>query len=168
LTCDLTRAATLQITTFQSHMNVFVPSTALGLPIRADLHEVGHNGDPDNRGQIAVSTMLGWHVEAYAHLLAKLKVTAEGASTLLDHTAAVFLPEGGHGVQLNDARTQDQSHSVENMIVMVGGGRAGGLVPGRHIDGNGRHPGSALLSAMRGAGFRGDQLGEVSGHIPEI
>ena len=43
--CDLTRVATLQITVFQSHMNVLPITTALGTPIRADLHEVGHNGD---------------------------------------------------------------------------------------------------------------------------
>jgi hypothetical protein len=59
--CDLTRAATLQITAFQSHMNVY-PVTGdldspvpLDRPIRADLHEVGHNGDADFRGQLAVS-----------------------------------------------------------------------------------------------------------------
>jgi hypothetical protein len=66
--CDLTRAATLQITTFQSHMNVY-PITgnldspiALDRPFLADLHEVGHNGDADNRGQLAVSLCLQWHI----------------------------------------------------------------------------------------------------------
>src|SRR6185369_14963129 len=43
--CDITRVATLQITVFQSHMNVFKISTDFGVPIRADLPECGHNGD---------------------------------------------------------------------------------------------------------------------------
>src|SRR5206468_4191855 len=61
--CDLTRAATLQITVFQSHMNVYTITNALGLPILADLHECGHNGDANNKGQLPVSTCLKWHVQ---------------------------------------------------------------------------------------------------------
>lgn len=165
--CDRTRVATLQITTFQSHMNVFVPSSDLGLPLRADLHEVGHNGDAQNAGQLPVSTMLRWHISHYAYLVDKLKQTPEGAGNLLDNCAVVFLPEGGHGLQLNDAVSENQTHSVENMVAIIAG-RAGGLNPGRHIDSGGRHPVEALISAMRAAGYTGDSLGEVTGHISEL
>lgn len=165
--CDLSRVATLQITCFQSHMNVFQPSTALGRPIRADLHEVGHNGDDDNRGQLAVSTILQWHMGTYAYLLEKLKTTPEAGGSVLDHSAIVFLPEGGHGTQLNDGSTPNQTHSVENMVVLVGG-RGGGLRPGQHVDGAGRHPARALVAAMQGAGYAGDRLGEVTGSIDEL
>src|SRR5262249_16811881 len=65
--CDITRVATLQITVFQSHMNVFPISDALGVPIHADLHETGHNGDAMTRGQIPVSTLLQWHISHYAY-----------------------------------------------------------------------------------------------------
>lgn len=166
-TCDLTRAATLQITTFQSHMNVFPTTSALGMPIRADLHETGHNGDADNRGQLAVSTNLRWHLLTYVHLLRKLKETAEGSGTLLDNTVAVFMPEGGHGTQLNDGATADQTHSVENMVLLIGG-RAGGLRPGQHIDAQRAHPGNALISAMQAAGYTGDTFGEVQGGISAL
>ncbi len=165
--CDLTRVATLQITVFQSHMNVFPITSMLGTPILADQHEVGHNGDADNRGQIAVSTVLKWHVTHYAYLLDKLKTTTEGAGTLLDSCAIVFLPEGGHGRQLNDGTSLNQTHSVENMVALIGG-RAGGLNPGRHIDTGGAHPVQALISAMQAAGYTGDALGEVSGNIPTL
>jgi hypothetical protein len=167
LVCDLTRVATLQVTSFQSHMNVFQVSSSLGTPIRADLHEVGHNGDEQNRGQLAVSTILKWHVSHYAYLLDKLKNTPEGAGTVLDNCSLVFLPEGGHGTQLNDAMTANQTHSVENMVVLVAG-RAGGLRPGQHIDGAQRHPAQALIGAMRAAGYTGDTLGEVQGPIDEL
>jgi hypothetical protein len=165
--CDLTRVATLQITVFQSHMNVFPITSMLGTPILSDQHEVGHNGDADNRGQIAVSTVLKWHVTHYAYLLQKLKDTPEGAGNLLDSSVIVFLPEGGHGTQLNDGSSANQTHSVENMVALIGG-RAGGLNPGRHIDTNGAHPVQALISAMQAAGFQGDTLGEVTGRISEL
>lgn len=165
--CDLTRVATLQITTFQSHMNVTQVSTDFGTPIRADLHEVGHNGDANTRGQLPVSLMLRWHVDIYAHLLSKLKSTMEGATSVLDNSAVIFLPEGGHGTQLNDGVSEFATHSVERMMMLIAG-RAGGLSPGQHVDGQGAHPVSGLISAMQAAGYSGDRLGEVSGNIPAL
>jgi hypothetical protein len=165
--CDLTRVATLQITVFQSHMNVYPVTEALGLPVRADLHECGHNGDAENRGQLPVSTCLGWHIGHYAYLLDKLKNTPEGAGTLLDNSAVIFMPEAGHGVQLNDGVSVDQTHSVDRMVLLVGG-RAGGLAPGRHIDAAGAHPAQVLVSAMQAVGRDENELGEVSGTVPEL
>lgn len=172
--CDLTRAATLQITVFQSHMNVF-PITgmldspvALSRPIRADLHEVGHNGDAEFRGQLAVSLCLQWHLRHYAYLIDKLRASPEGAGTLLDNSAIVFMPEAGHGRHLNTpSDTAPKTHSVEEMVLLVAG-RAGGLKPGRHVPTQGAHPAQCLLSAMRAVGFGGDAFGEVSGHLPEL
>lgn len=167
LVCDLTRVFTLQLTTFQSHMNVFAITSDLGLPIRADLHEVGHNGDADNRGQLAVSTCLKWHIGHYAYLLDKLRHTPEGDGTLLDNSAVVFLPEAGHGTQLDDATSTNQGHCVEDMVLLVAG-KAGGLRTGQHIDGSGYHPAQGLLTVMKAAGYEGDDFGEVSGVIPGL
>jgi hypothetical protein len=172
--CDLTRVATLQITAFQSHMNVYPISShfdspiALQRPLLADLHEVGHNGDADNRGQLPVSLCLQWHIGHYAYLINKLKSTSEGAGTVLDNSAVVFMPEAGHGRHLNSpSDTQPKTHSVEEMVLLVAG-RAGGLQPGRHIPKNGAHPAQCLVSAMQAAGFTGDSLGEVQGNVPEL
>jgi hypothetical protein len=172
--CDLTRAATLQITTFQSHMNVF-PVTGnldspipLSRPLRADLHEVGHNGDAEFRGQLAVSLCLQWHLGHYAYLLDKLKSTPEGAGNVLDNSVVVFMPEAGHGRHLNTPTdTTPKTHSVEEMILLVAG-RVGGLKPGRHIATSGAHPGQCLLSCMQAAGFAGDTFGEVNGKLAEL
>ncbi len=165
--CDLTRVATLQITAFQSHMNMTSILADKIAPARADLHEVGHNGDPDNKGQLPVSLCLQWHVEHYAYLLDKLKQTPEGDGTVLDHSAIIFMPEAGHGTQLNDSASAFATHSVEDMVLMVGG-RAGGLMPGSHIAATGVHPASVLISAMQAAGYEGDTLGEVTGNVPEL
>jgi hypothetical protein len=164
--CDITRVATLQITSFQSHMNVFPITEALGVPVRADLHECGHNGDPENRGTLPIGLCLQWHLSHYAYLLDKMKNTVEGAGTLLDNSAVVFMPEGGHGVQLNDGTSLNQTHSVEKMVLLLAG-RAGGLAPGRHIVST-SHPANVLLSAMQAVGHTGDTLGEVSGVVPEL
>ena len=165
--CDLTRVATLQVTVFQSHMNVFQMTSDLGMPVRADQHEVGHNGDTENRGQVVVSTILGWHVGIWGNLVRKLKETPEGAGTALDNSAIVFMAEAGHGLQLNDGVSQNATHSVEEMVQLTAG-RAGGLQPGKHIDTNGAHPAQNLVSAMQAVGYDGDTLGEVTGNIPEL
>jgi hypothetical protein len=165
--CDLTRVATLQVTVFQSHMNVFPVTEMLGTPVRADLHECGHNGDQENRGQLPVSLLLGWHASHYAYLLDKLKSTPEGAGTVLDNSAVIFMPEAGHGIQLNDNESINQTHSVDRMVLLVGG-RAGGLAPGRHIAATGQHPGKVLLTAMQAVGHEGDTFGEVTGTVPEL
>ncbi len=165
--CDLTRVATLQITVFQSHMNVYPVAESLGIPIRADLHEVGHNGDQDNRGQLAVSTMLGWHIDIWGDLVRKLRDTPEGAGNVLDNSAIVFMTEAGHGLQLNDGVSENATHSVEEMVQLVAG-RAGGLTPGRHIDAEGAHPAQNLISCMQAVGHDGDTLGEVSGRIDAL
>lgn len=165
--CDLFRSATLQLTAFQSHMNVWVPTSELGTPIKADLHEVGHNGDTENRGQLAVSLCLQWHVQHYAYLVQKLEDTAEGSGNVLDNCAILFVPEGGHGTQLDDGSTPNQAHSVEEMCMLVAG-RAGGLSPGRHIRTNNAHPAQCLITAMQAVGYEGDSLGEVQGTIPEL
>jgi hypothetical protein len=165
--CDLTRVATLQLTTFQSHMNVYPITEPLGVGVRADLHECGHNGDQNNRGQLPVSLCLQWHVAHYAYLLDKLKNTPEGSGNVLDNSVVVFVPEGGHGTQLNDATSQWQTHSVEDMVMLVGG-RAGGLQPGRHIATSAAHPAQCLIGAMQAAGYTADGLGEVSGAVSEL
>jgi hypothetical protein len=168
-TCDLTRAATLEITTFQCHMNVFQPTNAMGSAITADLHEVGHNGDANNRGQIAVSTCLQWHMQFYAYLVDKLKNTPEGAGSVLDNTVALFVPEGGHGTQLDDGVTENAAHSVEGMAMVIAGGTSGGITShGQHIASPGTHPAQVLISGMQAAGVQGDSLGEVSGNVPEL
>jgi len=172
--CDLTRAATLQITAFQSHMNVY-PVTGdldspipLDRPIRADLHEVGHNGDADYRGQLAVSLCLQWHLGHYGYLLDKLKNTPEGSGNVLDNSVIVFMPEAGHGKHLNTPTdTTPKTHSVEEMVLLVGG-RAGGLQPGRHVATAGAHPAQCLVSCMQAAGYQDDSLGEVQGNLAEL
>ena len=64
------------------------------------------------------------------------------------------MPEAGHGRHLNTpSDTVPKTHSVEEMVLLVGG-RAGGLTPGRHIATAGAHPGQCLISCDAGRGLR--------------
>lgn len=159
--CDLTRVGTLMITMFQSHLNMY-PLTGH----RCDCHEVGHNGDPRNKGTRAVSQVVAWHVKHFAYLVGRLRDTPEGAGRLIDNCALLLLHEGGHGL---DAATgkQNSTHSTENMACLIAG-RAGGLRPGRHVPAPGKHPANVVISAMKAVGVPGERLGEVSGAIPEL
>jgi hypothetical protein len=108
-----------------------------------------------------------YHVSMLPYFLDKLKNTPEGAGNVLDNSAILFVPEGGHGTQLNDASSQWQTHSTEDMVILVAG-RAGGLQPGQHIATGGAHPAQCLVSGMQAAGYTGDTLGEVSGNVSAL
>jgi hypothetical protein len=161
LACDLSRVASLQITMFQSHMNMY-PLTGH----RCDCHEVGHGGDPMKKGTLAVSQVIAWHMKHFAYLVGKLRDTPEGPGHLLDNTVLVMLNEGGHGLDTATAKP-NSSHSTENMAALIAG-RAGGLKPGKHVVAAGKHPANVLVSAMGAVGAGGGTLGEVSGNIPEL
>ena len=81
----------------------------------------GANGDPNNRGQIPSAGLLQWHISHYAYLIDKLRNTPEGAGNVLDNSMIVFTAEAGHGLQLNDGSSQNQTHSVENMVMLLAG-----------------------------------------------
>ena len=151
LTCDLTRSATLAYTFAQCFIDT---AELLGMQ-RTDVHELGHGAGSDED----VADAIAWHVGHFATLVSKLRDTPEGDGNVLDNTVLVFLMEGGW-----DA---GEPHTGENMVALVAG-RAGGLVPGQHVNGAGRHPASALISAMNAAGVATDQLGEISGGIDEL
>jgi hypothetical protein len=159
-TCDLSRVGSLMLTMFQSHMNMY-PLTGH----QCDCHEVGHNGDPKDRGTKAVSKVIAWHLKHFAYLIGKLRDTPEGAGRLIDNTAALFLHEGGHGLDTATGK-QNSSHSTENMACLIAG-RAGGLKPGKHVVAKDKHPANVLITAMNAVGVPGN-LPEVSGNIPEL
>jgi Protein of unknown function (DUF1552) len=158
--CDLSRSGSLQMTMFQSHMNMYALTGA-----RCDLHEIGHGGDPVQKGTLGVSKAIAWHVKHFAYLVGKFRDTAEGQGKLLDNSVMVFLNEGGHGLDTSSAKI-NSSHSTENMACLIAG-RAGGLKPGKHVAATGKHPANVLITAMNAVGVPGN-LGEVSGNIPEL
>lgn len=159
MVCDLTRVATLQMTMFQSHLNMF-PLTGQA----TDCHELGHGGVPG--GTMAMSQGIAWHVKHFARLVQKFRDTREGNGTMLDSSAMVYVFEGGHGYDPEGVK-QNSSHSTENMACLIAG-RAGGLSPGQHVVAAGRHPANVVISAMKAVGAPTETLGEVNGSIPQL
>src|SRR5581483_1505698 len=129
--CDLTRVVSLQMTMFQSHMNMFsIVCPGQTAPLATDLHELGHGGAPGSATH-NVSLGIAWHMKWYAYLINKFKGTPEAGGTMLDNIAMPMLFEGGHGYD-PEADKMNSSHSTENMAVLLAG-RAGGLKPGQHL-----------------------------------
>jgi len=161
VTCDLTRVVSFMFTMFQSHLNMYALTGQ-----KADLHEIGHNGDPASKGTLAVSKAIAWHLKHFAYLVGKLRDTSEAGGSLIDNTVLVFLHEGGHGLDTATG-SQNSTHSTQNMACLIAG-RAGGLKPGQHVAAAGKHPANVLITAMNAAGVAGNVLGEVTGNIPAL
>jgi len=159
--CDLTRVGSLMFTMAQSHMNMFALTQQ-----PCDLHELGHGGVPGPSKTLEVSKAIAWHMKHFACLIKKLRDTPDGAGTLLDSCAVVFLHEGGHGYDPSSGEMYS-THSTENMACLVAR-RAGGMKPGQHIAATGMHPANALITAMNAVGVKTNTLGEVSGNIPAL
>jgi len=154
-TCDLTRVATLMYTMFQCMMN----AAPLG-GNNWDCHAAHHMAGPN-----AVIPVAAWHVDQFAYLVAKLRDTPEGAGSVLDNTAAVFMVEGGNGAY--EAQS-GFSHSLDQMVYMVAGG-AGGLTRGQHIVApDGTHPVQLLLALLNAVDVDVNTLGEVSGAMTDV
>ena len=153
LTCDLTRAATLQYSHVASQLNAH-PITG----IQQKMHSFHHGN-----GTIAdLNKIIDWHIDHFARLIAKLKATPEGNGSLLDNCAIGFMNEGGRGAT-------GGSHSGEDLAFLFAGG-AGGLKRGEHVRvaGAAHHPANMLITLMQTVGVNTDQLGEMSGAIGEM
>jgi hypothetical protein len=160
MVCDLTRVATLQMTMFQSHLNMYSLTGQA-----TDCHELGHHGVSGST-TMAISTGIAWHVKHFARLIQKFKDTPEGNGNMLDNSAMAFLLEGGHGFD-PETGEMNSAHSSENMACLLAG-RAGGLQPGQHVRTNQLHPANVLITAMKAVGVQGDTLGDVTGDIPQL
>lgn len=156
LACDQSRVVSLMYTFGQCFMNA---EPLFG--VKTDVHQISHMWNMLDK----MSDAVAWQVGHFARLVQKLRDTPEAGGTMLDNTTLVMVFEGGHGFD-PEGNKPNEPHSTENMGVLVAG-RAGGLRPGRHIPGNGAHPGSVVLSAMKSVGGPA-QLGEISNDFPAL
>jgi hypothetical protein len=72
--------------------------------------------------------------------------------------------EGGWGRDDEGVRN-GSSHSTEDMVVMIAGGKNAGLRLGHHVVAKGKHPAQVLISGMTAAGVPGEKLGQITGKI---
>ncbi len=116
LQCDLTRVVTFMIGREQSGRTY----SQLGVP---DAHHPlsHHQNDPARIAQMA--KINAHHVKLFADYLTKLRATADGDGSLLDHMTIMY----GSGI------SNSTLHSPDNLPLLVVGGGAGRLRGGRHL-----------------------------------
>jgi hypothetical protein len=113
-----------------------------------------HRGHPDFIEK--VTKINCFHVELFAHFVAKLKSTQDGDGTLLDHSAILY---GG-------ALSDGNAHSNVNLPLLVAGQPGGGRVAGHHIKLAQPTPVTNLFVTMLdGAGVKVDMFGDCTGRV---
>ncbi|MDZ4800662.1 MAG: DUF1552 domain-containing protein, partial [Bryobacteraceae bacterium] len=90
--------------------------------VRGNFHGLSHHGH-----DVATETMYGkiidWNIEQLAYFLGRIKGLDEGGSSLLDNSMIMF------GGTLKDGN----SHSVEDLPILLAGKGKGTLRPGRRV-----------------------------------
>src|SRR5262249_40116181 len=100
-----------------------------------------------------------FHVELLAYFLKRLKSTADGEGTLLDHSMVVY------GSGLSDGNR----HLHEQLPVLLAGRGGGSLKPGRHIVYERETPVTNLyLSLLDRIGVRPESLGDSTGRLDRL
>ncbi len=98
-----------------------------------------------------------FHAGLYAYFLDRLKAIPEGDGTLLDHSMLVY---GG-------AICDGNSHSHDNLPLLVSGKGNGRLHPGRHIVYENKTPMTNLyLTLLDNMNVPVDSLGDSTGRLP--
>jgi hypothetical protein len=102
-----------------------------------------------------VATINAYHVKMFAAYLEKLRATADGDGTLLDHMTLIY------GAGMADSNT----HSPIDIPVILAGGGAGNLKGGRHIRFKNTPLANLHLTLMDQFGVHWDRIGDSSGRI---
>ena len=128
---DLTRVITFMIGREQNS-NVY-PQIGVNQPH----HPLSHHSDrPD---QVALMAKVnGYHAKLVSEYLAKVRATADGDGSLLDHMTIMY----GAGIS-NSTR-----HAPDNLPILLLGGGAGRLQGGRHLTYPGETPMANLLVTL--------------------
>jgi hypothetical protein len=150
LQSDLTRVISFMIGKEQSAR----PYPQIGVPEAH--HPLSHHSNvPEIIAHL--SKINRYHVELFAKHVGKLRATADGDGTLLDHMTILY----GAGISNSNA------HSGDNLPVMLVGGGAGTWKGGRHLKFTDKPPTANLLvTVMDKLGVPVEKLGGSTGRLP--
>jgi hypothetical protein len=149
---DITRIITFQLARETS--NRTYPEIGVNDPHHPLTH---HGNDPEKIAKMAKINR--FHVSLFAEFLQKLKQTAEGEGTLLDH--CLYLYGSGMG--------NPNVHDHINLPILVAGGAAGRMQGGRHIQYRKPTPLANLhLTLLDKVGVRIDSFADSDGKIDEL
>ena len=112
-----------------------------------------HRNHPDFIEKVTLINT--YHVELFSYFLEKLKTTADGDGTLLDHSTILY---GG-------ALSDGNGHSNHNLPLLVAG-HAGGRRGGRHVAAKPMTPVANLfVNMMNSVGMPADSFGDSTGKL---
>jgi hypothetical protein len=149
---DVTRVITFQLareTSNRCYPEIGVPEAH---------HPTSHHANsPDKLAKLAMIN--AYHVSLFAYYLDKLKSTADGNGSLLDHSMILY----GSGMGNPDV------HDHVNLPILVAGGGAGRLQGSRHIKYVEPRPLANLhLTLLEKVGVRLDAFADSQGKIQEL
>jgi hypothetical protein len=149
---DVTRVATIMLGregSLQSYPEIGVPDSHHPL--------THHRGNPEFVEKVGRINL--FHMELFAHFVRKLKATADGDGTLLDHSMAVY------GSAISDG----DRHTHEDLPILLAGRGAGALKPGRHLVYAKDTPLTNLyLTLLDRMGVRPESIGDSTGRLEHL
>ena len=150
--CDLTRVITLLLG--HEHSGMTYPQ----IGVNDAHHPISHHAkEPEKIAKVA--KINAYHVTMFAYLLEKLRSTADGDGTLLDHVTMMY----GAGI------ADSNEHSPLNIPIVLAGGGAGNLKGGRHIRFKDVPLANLHLTLLAQFGVKQDNLGDSTGLIdPQV
>jgi hypothetical protein len=149
---DSTRIATFCV----AHDGSNRPYPFIGIP--EGHHDLSHHRN-DEAKKAKLAQINHWHVEQLAYFINRLKAVKEGDGTLLDHSIVSF------GSGLSDGNT----HSPENLPVILAGGGGGAVKPGAHVRVEEKTPMTNLYRSMLGTiGVPTEKIGDSTGRLDAV
>jgi hypothetical protein len=98
------------------------------------------------------------HMELFASYVSRLKATADGDGTLLDHSMVVY----------GSAIADGNKHTHESLPVLLTGGGGGGLKPGRHVVYEKQPLANLYLTLLDRMGVHPETIGDSTGRIEHL
>jgi Protein of unknown function (DUF1552) len=149
---DFTRVATMMVGregSLQSYPDIGVPD-----PHHPLTH---HQNNPEWIEKVArINTH---HVELFTHFISRLKATADGDGTVLDHSMVVY------GSAISDGNR----HTHEDLPVLLVGRGGGSLQAGRHIVYSKETPLTNLyLTLLDRMGVPAESIGDSTGRVDQL
>ncbi|HEX5176938.1 MAG TPA: DUF1552 domain-containing protein [Chthoniobacteraceae bacterium] len=121
-------------------------------------HDLSHHGG-SNEKQAKIAKINRYHMEQFAYFLGKLKGMREGSGTVLDNSMIVC----------GSAIADGDRHAHHDLPVLLCGGGAGALKPGRHVQFPSETPMTNLyLSLLGQMGAKVDRVGDSTGPLKNI
>lgn len=115
-----------------------------------------HAGDKEKIAKvIKINT---YHASLFAKFLDKLKATADGDGSLLDHAMVLY----GGGI------SDGNGHTHHNLPMLLAGGAGGSLKGGRHLKYNDAPMANLLVTMLDKAGVPVEKFGDSTGPIAEL